>query len=63
MLYDITYMWNLKKNTNEYIYIYRYRYRYIDIYAKQKRIHRHRKQTGGYQREEVVGRDKLGVWD
>ena len=34
--HDITYMWNLKYNTNEL--------------AKQKQTHRHRKQTYGYQR-------------
>ena len=35
--YDITYMWNLKNNTNE-------------CYTKQKRTHRYRKQTCIYQR-------------
>ena len=34
ILYDITYMWNLKYDTNELIY----------------ETHRHRKQTYGYQR-------------
>ena len=29
---------------------------------KQKQIHRHIKQTYGYQRGKRVGRDKLGVW-
>ena len=29
---------------------------------KQKQIHRHIKQTYGYQRGKGVGRDKLGVW-
>ena len=35
--YDITYMWNLKNDTNELIY-------------KQKQTHRHRKQTDDYQK-------------
>ena len=48
--HDITYMWNLKNDTNELI-------------AKQKQTHRHRKQTYGYQRGQRVGRDKLGIWD
>ena len=39
-------MWNLKNSANELVY-------------KQKSIHRHRKQTYGYQRG--GGRDKLGV--
>ena len=34
MLYDITYMWNLKKIQ-------------MNVYAKQKQIHRCRKQTYG----------------
>ena len=37
ILCDITYMWNLKYDTNELIY-------------KQKQTHRHRKQTYGHQR-------------
>ena len=39
ILYDVTYMWNLKNNTNEY--------------TKQKQTHRLRKQTYGYQRGKV----------
>ena len=35
----------------------------MNVYAKQKQTHRHRKQTCGYQRGKVRGRDKLGVWD
>ena len=35
-LYDITYMWNLKTNTNELIY--------------KTETNKHRKQTYGYQR-------------
>ena len=34
---NITYMWEAKNNTN-------------DLHIKQKQIHRHRKQTYGYQR-------------
>ena len=49
--YDITYMWNLKKNnTNELIY-------------KTETDSQTSKQTYGYQRENVGGRDKLAVWD
>ena len=47
--YDVTYMWNLKNNTNERIY-------------KIEVDFRHREQTCGYQRGKE-GRDKLGVWD
>ena len=39
--YDITYMWNLKYDTNELIY-------------EQIQTHRHRKQTYGYQRGKVT---------
>ena len=38
ILYDITYMWNLKNNTNEHILI-----------AKQKQTHKYWEQTSGYQ--------------
>ena len=38
----ITYMWNLKYDTNELIY-------------ETKQTHRHRKQTDGYQRGKGVG--------
>ena len=38
--YDIIYMWNLKKSTNE-------------LTSKQKQTHRHRKQT--YSSQRVVG--------
>ena len=40
--YDITYMWNLKKDTNELI-------------AEQKQTHRLIEQTYSYQREHVGG--------
>ena len=50
MLGDITYMWNLKIIQ-------------MNLSAKQKQTHRHRKQTYGYQRGNVGERDKLGVWD
>ena len=35
----------------------------MNLSMKQKQTHRHRKQTNGYQRGKVEGRDKLGVWD
>ena len=46
--YHITYMWNLKYDTN--------------LSTKQKQIHRHRKQTCGYQRGNQ-GRATFGIWD
>ena len=49
IIYDITYMWNLKITQ-------------MNLYTKQKQTHRLRKQTSGNQRGKV-GRDKLGVWD
>ena len=45
---DITYMWSLKYNANDFIY---------------KQTHRHREQTCGSQGEEGLGRDGLGIWD
>ena len=33
----------------------------MNLFTKQKQTHRLRKQTYGYQREKVRGRDKLGV--
>ena len=47
--YDITYVWNLKYDTNELIY-------------ETKTTSKHRKQTYSYQRGKGAG-DKLGVWD
>ena len=35
----------------------------MNLLTKQKQTHRHRKQTYGYQRGKVGGRDKLGVCD
>ena len=46
MLYDITFMWNLKIIQ-------------MNLYTKQKQTHR--KQTYGCQGEKMGGRDKLGV--
>ena len=34
----------------------------INLFTKQKQIHRHRKQTYSYQREKGKGMDKLGIW-
>ena len=35
----------------------------MNLFTKQKQIHRHRKQTYVYHRETWQGRDKLRVWD
>ena len=35
----------------------------MNLFTKQKQTYRYRKQTYGYQRGKVVGREKLGVWD
>ena len=35
----------------------------MNLFTKQKQTHRLRKQTYGYQRVNVVERDKLGAWD
>ena len=35
----------------------------MNLFKKQKQTHRRRKQTYGYQRGKVLGRDKLEVWD
>ena len=35
----------------------------MNFFAKQKQTHRQKKQTCGYQRGMVEGRDKFGVWD
>ena len=35
----------------------------MNLFTKQKQIYRHGKETYGCQRENVGGRDKLGVWD
>ena len=47
--YDITYMWNLKYDTKELVY-------------ERETAHSHGKQTYGYPRGKVQGRDKLGVY-
>ena len=35
----------------------------MNLFTKQRKTHRLKKQTYGYQREEGQGRDELGVWD
>ena len=35
----------------------------MNLFMKQKQIHRHRKQTYGYPGGKVGKRDKLGVWN
>ena len=35
----------------------------MNLFTKQKQTHRLRKQTYGYQRGKLGGRDKLGGWD
>ena len=50
--YDITHMWNLTFKKIQ-----------MNLFTKQKQTYRYRKQTYGYQRGKVVGREKLGVWD
>ena len=47
ILYDITYIWNLKIIQ-------------MNLYTKQKQTHRHRKQTHGYQRVEGEGEGQTG---
>ena len=49
ILYDISYMWNLKKMIQ------------MNLFPKQKQTHSHRKQTYGYQKRKGR-REKLGVW-
>ena len=34
----------------------------MNLFTKEKQTHRNRKQTYGYQKGNVVGKDKLGVW-
>ena len=48
--YDITHIWNLIKND-------------LNELRKQKQTHRFWKQSYGYHRGKVRGRDKLGGWD
>ena len=35
----------------------------MNLFIKQKKSHRYRKQTYSYQREKGIGRDKLGACD
>ena len=51
ILYAITYTWNLKNLIQ------------MNLFEEQKQTHRLQKETYGYQREEVDGRNKLGVLD
>ena len=46
VLYDITYMWNLKKTIK------------VNLYTNQKHTHSYKKQTNSYQRE-GRGRQRL----
>ena len=52
---DITYMWNLKYDTNELIYETKT--------DSQKQTHGHREQTCGCQGGGGWERDGVGVWD
>ena len=57
MSYDITYMWNVKKND---VKCKKMKWTYLQ---NNNRL-RLTKQTHGYQRRrQCVGGDKLGVWD
>ena len=47
-------MWNLKKKKKK---------TQMNLLPKQKETHRHRKQTYGYKKERLTGRDKIGGWD
>ena len=49
ILYDITYMWNLKIQMN--------------LFTKQKQTHRYRNKLVVTEGEREGRRDKLGVWD
>ena len=46
MVYNITYMWNIKNTTN---------------ITKKEQIHKHSKQTSGYQWEREGGRHNIGL--
>ena len=35
----------------------------MNVFTKQKQSHRHGRHTYGYQRGNVVGKDKSRVWD
>ena len=35
----------------------------MNLFTKQKETYRYRKQTYGYQKGNVAGRDKSGAWD
>ena len=35
----------------------------MNLFTKQKQTHRHRTHTYGYQKGNVRGRDKLGIWE
>ena len=35
----------------------------MNLFTEQKQTYRYRKQTYGYQRGNVAGRDKSGAWD
>ena len=50
-IYDIAYIWNLKKFIQ------------MNLFIKQKQTHRLREGNYGYQQGRVAGRDRLGVWD
>ena len=48
---SITYIWNLRIKIQ------------MNLFIKQKQIHRPRKQKYGYQRGKGLQSDKLGGWD
>ena len=48
-----------KTNIRYYLYVKSKKITQMNLFAKQKQTHRHRKQTYGYQR----GKVGVGVWD
>ena len=62
-------MWNIvlneigQKNRDKYhVYVKSKKILLMNVYTKQKQIHRHRNQISNYQRAEGRGKDELAVW-
>ena len=55
--------WSKTEKDKYHLYVESKKKIQMNLFTKQKQTLRPQKQTYGYQRGNVGGRDKLGVWD
>ena len=63
---SVSHKWSKPKTNIIWYHLYvesKKKEKQMNLFPKQKEIHRHRKQTPGCQWGKMGERDKLGVWD